>query len=91
MKTPELDKMLKIRTDSQRIGEFLEWLEGEEITLAEWSGSDCEECGEETLMLISMNREHLLAKYFCIDLEKAEIERQALLNDVRAKNTKKTV
>lgn len=86
MKTPELDKMLKAKSDSQRIGEFLEWLDEQEIVLAEWSGSDCYECGDETLMCISQNRERLLANYFCIDLDKAEIERLALLDDLKTKN-----
>lgn len=86
MKTPELEKIQKVAPDSQKIGEFLEWLSGKEIVLAEWSGSDCEECGEETLMHISQNRERLLADYFCIDLAKAEKERQAILDDIRAKN-----
>ena len=87
-KTPVLDKLLKVAPDSQKIGEFLEWLSGQEIVLAEWTGSDCDECGNETLMEISQNREYLLANYFCIDLVKAEKERLALLDDIRAKNAK---
>ncbi|KKL08845.1 hypothetical protein LCGC14_2571790 [marine sediment metagenome] len=85
IETPVLEKIRKVHEDSQRISEFLEWLQTEEITLAEWTGSDCDECGDENLMPISMNREHLLAKYFCIDLVKAEKERQAILDDIRAK------
>lgn len=84
--TTELDKIVKVHEDSQRIGEFLEWLAEQEIVLAEWTGSDCDECGDEPLMRISQNREQLLANYFEIDLVKAEKERQALLDTVRADN-----
>lgn len=83
MKTPELEKMLKVKDDSQKIGEFLEWLSEQEIALAEWTGSDCNECEDEILMRISMSRETLLAKYFDIDLVKCEAERQAVLDDIR--------
>lgn len=86
VQTPELEKIVKHRKNSQLIGEFLEWLDREEVVLAEWSGSDCEVCGEDILMLMSMNKEHLLAKYFCIDLAKAEKERQALLKQIQENN-----
>lgn len=86
IETPELDKLVKVSDESQKIGEFLEWLSSEEIELAEWTGSCCDECGEEILMNMTMTREQLLAKYFCIDLVKAEKERQAILDSVRSQD-----
>lgn len=83
-KTPELDKMLAVKEKSQAIGEFLEWLDGQEIMLAEWTGSNCDECGKEVLMLMVMHREKLLAKYFEIDLNKCEQERQQILADLKS-------
>lgn len=87
MKTPEIDRMLEVKEDSQRIGEFLEWLAEQEIILAEWTGSDCVGCGE-GYVEISQTREQLIANYFEIDLVKAEKERQAILDNIRAKNRK---
>jgi len=84
-KTPELNKIIEAAEDSQKIGEFLEWLNEQEIILAEWTGSDCDECGE-GLMEISQSREQLLANYCGIDLVKAEKERQALLDEMKAAN-----
>ena len=87
MKTPELKKISKVAPDSQKIGEFLEWLSGQDIVLAKWAESDCICGGEpEMLITISTSREQFLANYFGIDLVKAEKERQALLDDIRAKN-----
>ncbi len=85
IKMPELAKLLEVKGDSQRIGDFLEWLSGEEITLAKWTGEDCMECGG-SLMDITQTREQLLANYFKIDLVKCEQERQTLLNAVREDN-----
>ncbi len=83
-KTPELNRIIGVSEDSQRIGEFLEWLAEQEITLAKWNDN------EEELFEIRQSREQLLANYFEIDLVKAEKERQALLDEVRAENERKT-
>ena len=80
VKTPELKKLAKVAPDSQKIGEFLEWLSSKEIVLADWDDRDGE------LFQIDQTREQLLACYFCIDLVKAEKERHAILDDIRAKN-----
>lgn len=85
--TPELNRIIGVSEDSQRIGEFLEWLAEQEIVLAEWddnAGNDAD------LFQIHTTREQLLADYFEIDLVKAEKERQALLDEVRAENERKT-
>ena len=82
--TPELNKISEAQPDSQTIGQFLEWLDEKEIILAEWTGSDCDECGDECLMRMIRGKEKLLAQYFDIDLVKAEKERQLILDDIRA-------
>jgi len=87
--TPELNKISEVQPDSQVIGQFLEWLDEQEIYLAEWTGSDCDECGDEHLMRMIRGKEKLMAQYFSIDLVKAEKERQAILDDIRADNEKK--
>lgn len=80
VKTPELNKMQAAQDDSQKIGEFLEWLAEQNIILADWDDDDGE------LFQISGTREQLLAKYFKIDLVKCEQERSALLDAVREDN-----
>ena len=82
--TPELEKLAEVRPDNQVISSFLEWLEEKEIVLAEWSGSDCEECGAEHLIDMIQTKEQLLANYFSINLDKCEEERQAMLDQIRA-------
>ena len=84
-KTPELDKMLAVKEKSQIIGEFLEWLSGQSIVLAEFDMVACEDCGYKTEMLVyrRTGREQLLAEFFEIDLNKCEQERQQILTDLR--------
>lgn len=81
--TPELDKLVKVRYESQKIGEFLDWLSSQGIELAEWSDTEYDD-GQ--LYEIRTTKEQLLAKYFCINLEKAEKERQAILDNIRREN-----
>lgn len=82
VKTPELNKMRAVNKDSQKIGEFLEWLNEHEIILTreDEDASLCE------LFEISESNEQLLANYFEIDLAKCEQERSALLIAVREDN-----
>ncbi len=82
VKTPELEKMLAVKDDSQKIGEFLEWCGEQEIILAK----QADEYGEGVLFQISQTREQLLAEYFGIDLDKCEAERRELLDAVREDN-----
>lgn len=84
--TPQLDKMVEVKDESQMISNFLDWLDEKEIVLAEWSGSDCDECGDEILIHLIRTKEQLLANYFNIDLVKAEKERQAILDNIRRQN-----
>jgi len=73
--TPELEKMRGVREESQKIGQFLDWLRGEGMQIVD---------GDDEPLYLSI--EQLLAKYFEIDLEKVEEERRALLAYQRALN-----
>lgn len=82
-KTPELDKMLAVKDESQKIGEFLEWLGQESLLICGFDESGCDECGNQ-LYPTRSTREQLLADYFEIDLNKCEQERQQLLANLRS-------
>lgn len=77
METPELDKIREVREQSEKIGDFLEWLRGEKIVLTEWDDE------QERYFDIHKNIEEILAEYFKINLNKAEEERQAILRELR--------
>ena len=90
--TTELDKIREVSEDSQRIGEFLEWLAEQEISLMKSPKDkcrncyECEECSNVLMEYLVIRREQLLANYFVIDLIKAEKERRVLLDAIRAEN-----
>lgn len=76
--TPNLDKMLKVHDSSQAIGEFTAWLREQGISFMVWRrhneavpGGEWSGIGDDT--------EHLLARFFDVDLEAADQERRALL------------
>lgn len=71
-KYPECEKMQSVRDDSQKIGEFLEWLDQNKMFVAEYNHMDFAQP-------IRLRREQLLAKYFEIDLDKVENERRKIL------------
>ena len=75
---PECDKLVKVAPDSQKIGNFIDWLHEQGMELCTWSDVDQGyfDCHE--------NTENLLARYFKIDLKTVEQERQALLGAIRA-------
>jgi hypothetical protein len=72
---PEHEKMLKIRNQSQAIGEFLEWLENEGIVLAEWEG--------DKLWPSRESISHFLASYFGINPLQLELEKRRMLETIR--------
>lgn len=84
--TPELDKMLKVQDENRIVVSFLEWLGEQEIVLARWFNPECDYCNEDRLLSMTETKEQLLARYYSIDLNKAEAERQALLDDLREQN-----
>lgn len=74
--TPELDKMLAVKDQSQTIGEFLDWLtEVKGYVLAEYDEND-------RLYPKYSSIETLLAEFFGIDLKKIEEERRAILKSL---------
>lgn len=85
MKTPELDKISKVRDKSQAIGSFIDWLFQEKnFHIAEWKKDD--EFDEEQLVTINLDINKILEEYFEIDGRKAEKERQGILEELRNKN-----
>lgn len=86
MKTPELEKINANRDDSQRLGEFIEWLlNKQDLRLCTYEGEcDGDNNGEHGIYTeYNLSIEKLLALYFEIDLSKAEKERQGLLAELR--------
>lgn len=82
MMYPELEKMKAARPRSQIIGEFLEWLDEQGIRLmTPLMVGDRQVRGE--YELIHSSKEALLAKYFEIDMDEVEKERQLLLEEIR--------
>ena len=80
--TPELDKMLAVKAESQPIGEFLDWLGGEGIHLCTYRES-ANGFADGFFVPDDRRIEQLLADYFDIDLQRAEEERTALLDAIR--------
>jgi hypothetical protein len=82
--TPTLDKMLDVKDRSQAIGEFLEWLEDEKGV--ELVTTELHHGGSRALEYVPLRQgtESLLAEFFGIDLDAAEREKRALLDELRA-------
>jgi len=72
-KSPECEKMSACREDSQKLGEFIEWLRDT------WEPKETELRGGIELGLYDINIEKVLAEYFEIDLDKVEDERRELI------------
>lgn len=93
VKTPELDKMLKVKDQSQSAGAFLDWLQSEKgFHLAKFHEHDdgCYEkdkrvCGlvEDNLYSEHIQIEKLLAEFYGINLNKAEQERTKILKSLQ--------
>ena len=72
---PELAKMQEVQTQSQAIGEFIEWLgqNGMAICTSE------EGLRGDRFYPVMVPTEELLARHFDVDLQAAEKERRAIL------------
>lgn len=82
----ELEKISAVKDKSQAIGEFLEWARSEGFFLASWQHfGNPEPEGYDRLVASNKTTNQWLAEYFEIDLNKAEEERQALLDEIRAR------
>lgn len=98
---PECERLHEVAPESQKIGEFLEWLKCHKgLMLAKYhthsdgcyDDDDDRVCGyrSDDLEPVHNPTEKLLAEYFKIDLDKVENERRALLDYLRG-NTQKEV
>lgn len=67
--TPELDRQKAVMDKATLIGEFLEWLSSQAITIEAADGRTISDAGWNAL----------LAAFFGIDLDKIEAERRAVL------------
>lgn len=76
---PEHDKLKAIQPLSQSIGEFLEWLSSEGMSICRY-----EESSEyRGYFPVRSSRDQLLAEHFEIDLNKLEAEKRQLLDEQR--------
>lgn len=80
-RTPECDKMLAVKLESQAIGSFLDWLSEQGMFISEYT--KVEGYRDEQPWPVSKSIEQWLADYFEIDLAKVEKERRAILEDFR--------
>jgi len=85
-KTPALDKMASVRNESQKIGEFLEYLGQRRIILCE--ETDPPLSYDAPYMPVNQDTEQLLADFFEIDLKACEEERRAILKAIQEKGSK---
>ena len=84
-KYPELEKLQSVKEESQKIGEFLEWLRGRYV-FANWVGNKDEDTNDYMLEILLPDRksiESILADYFGIDLVKVEKERIKILEKLQ--------
>jgi len=81
IETPTLDKMLKVKSESQAIGNFVEWLREQGIEIGKYE--KVEGYRNEQFVADRRSIEKLLADYFEIDLNKAETERRQILGGLR--------
>ena len=75
---PEHEKLSEVSDKSQAIGEFIDWLEYEKgIHLGFYPD------GQEPMQAVFMNIRDLLADFFEIDLDKIDLEKDAMLEAMR--------
>lgn len=83
--TTELDRLVAVSDESQRLGEFLDWLEEQGYHICTYTEPSVDE--EEFFYPIGTNFEKLLAQHYGIDLDKVERERRAVLEYIRDKQS----
>lgn len=88
MNTPEHDKLRAIKDESQLIGAFLEWLGENGYSLCRYEAftRHSGEPGDYTpsgYYPTPLGIEDLLARFFDIDLDKLEEEKQAILQQLQ--------
>lgn len=78
---PELRKLHIVSGESQKIGEFLDWLKSRGMFIAKYEVM--EDFRDPMPSAIGGTTEQLLAEYFKIDLAKVEREKSAILEKLR--------
>lgn len=91
--TSELDKMSKVKNQSQKVGEFVDWLQCEKkIVFCKWheekgslfdSDDNCEPFYPGGYYPEFLQVEKTLAEFFGIDLDKIEKEKLKILEQLR--------
>lgn len=81
---PEHDKMAKVRDEADEIGQFLEWLESEKLTVCGFSDEVGRWVPGWSATGWRGGIEQLLARYFDIDLAKLDDEKRDMLRRLRA-------
>ena len=79
-KYPEHQKLRAISAQSQKIGEFLDWIEEKGLWLATMDE------GGERMSPHYYSKENILAEFFGIDRKKIGVEKDAMLEEMRAMN-----
>lgn len=82
---PEHEKVKAKAKDGTVIGEFLEWLESQGITLCEWDNDKKHEW-EKEFHQTTKTTEVLIAEYFGIDLKKFRAEKDEMFEELRKAN-----
>ena len=82
-KTPECERLKDVAPVSQKIGEFVDWLQTEKKFII---CEEYEDGGITTNESAYLNMEKLLAEFFEINMDKVEKERRALLAWVQKQN-----
>ncbi len=81
--TPNLDMMLEVTEESNKIGAFLDWMSAEMgLVICEWYGDEEDpfcEGGYHPALTGHSGTNRLLAAYYGIDYDEMERERQATL------------
>lgn len=83
-RTPECDKLLAVRDKSQLLGEFIEWLSENDMSI-------CDKSLDVVCEPLNHDIEKLLARFFNIDLAKVEVERREVLAYCRLVNEEKSI
>jgi hypothetical protein len=77
IESPECERLHAVHEESQKIGEFIEWLGENSYVLANWIKRNPR--WDEELAPANISTNALLAQYYDIDLDKVEDERRAIL------------
>ena len=76
---PEHDKMNAVKEESQAIGEFLTWAEGEGMILYH----------QFARVPVMKSTNQLLADYYGIDLDEVNAEKRRMIQEIREKDSER--